>query len=426
MRKLAIFYYSAAMAAVVAWNFSSASTYMLQLRHAIVELVFALLLASIFLTATRLMLLPYMKARTPGNELPGRAESFVPQWIRLFSAVLLVSVMTQLWFMLHELSQGSQPSLWKLTVIFVVSLAFGASVMFLLFRRLRDEIQVLSSAIRDFGRVGRNVSKRRLTVAANDEIGQLAHSFNRLQRKSEEAYRELEEDLRVASFVRSMLLPKICFELERLSVKVMHESAREIGGDFYDVIPLADGRVVIGIGEVSAKGLPAALIMSSALVMMRVEAREGGTAREMLERVTRGIEKTQRDYPVSLGLLVICPKAGTANYASLGLAAPLLIQNGYAAPISAGSMPSEECTWKLRSGDRCLMYTSSLVERFEHTADGNGLNGLLYCLNRSWTVEDTLQRMRNEMDGFTAKSAETTALLLEWHKPKVKEEKLHA
>src|ERR687898_1716414 len=81
-----------------------------------------------------------------------------------------------------------------------------------------------------------------------------------------------EQELEVARLIQQNFLPKELPELPGWQIAAYYRPAREVGGDFYDVIPLPDGRVGFVVGDVTDKGVPAALVMSATRSVLRASA----------------------------------------------------------------------------------------------------------------------------------------------------------
>ncbi len=82
----------------------------------------------------------------------------------------------------------------------------------------------------------------------------------------------IEQELRTAKEIQHTFLPKEVPALPGWQLVPFYQSAREVGGDFYDFLPFADGRLGIVIGDVTDKGVPAALVMTAARTMLRTAA----------------------------------------------------------------------------------------------------------------------------------------------------------
>ena len=95
----------------------------------------------------------------------------------------------------------------------------------------------------------------------------------------------IEQELRTARAIQHAFLPRDVPALPGWQLKAYYQPAREVGGDFYDFLPLADGRVGIVIGDVSGKGVPAALVMTTVHTMLRAAVQATLAPGEILARV---------------------------------------------------------------------------------------------------------------------------------------------
>src|ERR671917_121116 len=100
----------------------------------------------------------------------------------------------------------------------------------------------------------------------------MAEASERLRRAEEDREREAQE-LRAARVIQQQLLPKELPSLHGWRIATYYQPAREVGGDFYDFLELSDGQVAIATGDVTDKGIPAALVMATTHSILRSEAR---------------------------------------------------------------------------------------------------------------------------------------------------------
>src|ERR671913_1200573 len=126
--------------------------------------------------------------------------------------------------------------------------------------------------------LNRDLEKR---VAERTE--QLKSAMAKQQEVAQERER-IEQELRVARMIQHTLLPKSLPELEEHHIAVYYQPAREVGGDFYDVLRLPDGRLGLIVGDVSGKGVPAAIVMAITRTMLR-SAYHLGSPGEILQQV---------------------------------------------------------------------------------------------------------------------------------------------
>ncbi len=108
----------------------------------------------------------------------------------------------------------------------------------------------------------------RIIVHSKDQLGDLAQSFNSMSQGIEDLLEQqgekerMEEDLRVARNIQMSLLPQEYVEVEGLKIAAVCLPANEMGGDYYDLLPLANHRLGVLIADVSGKGTSAALYMA--------------------------------------------------------------------------------------------------------------------------------------------------------------------
>ena len=148
-----------------------------------------------------------------------------------------------------------------LLVIEVVALGNGVALA----RTITTSVDELFSGTE---RVKRGNFSSQIPVRSDDQLGQLAASFNDMTDRIQTLLREqnekrrLEEELRIARDIQMSLLPQEPFAVPGMSLAALCAPAREVGGDYYDFLPLPDGRVGLLIADVAGKGTSAALYMA--------------------------------------------------------------------------------------------------------------------------------------------------------------------
>jgi serine phosphatase RsbU (regulator of sigma subunit) len=158
--------------------------------------------------------------------------------------------------------------LWALAFLAILFLVIEVSAIFVglvLARSITGSVHALSQGTEhvrqgDFG--------YKVQVRSRDQLGELADSFNLMTGSIQDLLRQsaekerLEEELRIARAIQMSLLPKDRVSVPGLSIAALCLPANEVGGDYYDFIPLSDGRLAILIADVSGKGTSAALYMA--------------------------------------------------------------------------------------------------------------------------------------------------------------------
>ena len=118
------------------------------------------------------------------------------------------------------------------------------------------------------GRVRRGDFTHRIRITSGDQLGDLAESFNSMTASIENLMHQaaekkrLEEELRIARQIQMSLLPRDALSIPGLTITALCRPAREVGGDYYDVIRLGERRLGILVADVSGKGASAALYMA--------------------------------------------------------------------------------------------------------------------------------------------------------------------
>src|SRR6476620_981049 len=167
-------------------------------------------------------------------------------------------------------------------------------------------------------------------------VGQLVR-----EQEAEAATRQrFEQELEVARLIQQNFLPKELPNLPGWQIAAFYRPAREVGGDFYDVIPLPDGRVAFVVGDVTDKGVPAALVMSATRSVLRASAPRLIEPGVVLERVN---ELLCPDMPPKM--FVTClygwlePATGHLRFANAGHDVPYVKTAGGVEELRARGMP---------------------------------------------------------------------------------------
>lgn len=230
-----------------------------------------------------------------------------------------------------------------------------------------------------------------LTVMANVAAIRIEHA--RLT-TVEQAEKVMESELAQASEIQQSLLPPKPPQIPGYDLAGYNLPCRTVGGDYYDFLSYKDGRLGIVVGDVSGKGLPAALLMSSlqARVQMLMEtAPDPASAVTTLNRNLAERALPGRFITFFYGLLD--PATGTLEYSNAGHNYPLLLRaNGDVeelpgSEIVMGLFPST--TYKLRTakldhGDMLALYSDGVTEACNPDGDELGEQGLAKFLSERW------------------------------------------
>src|SRR5208283_4164480 len=117
--------------------------------------------------------------------------------------------------------------------------------------------------------VDRGDFSHRITVKSSDQLAELAHSFNSMTASIEKLILEqkekqrLENELAIAQEVQAQLFPRQISQLESLEVHGFCRPARTVSGDYYDFLTLNSDKMILAVGDISGKGISAALMMAT-------------------------------------------------------------------------------------------------------------------------------------------------------------------
>jgi serine phosphatase RsbU (regulator of sigma subunit) len=239
----------------------------------------------------------------------------------------------------------------------------------------------------------------------------------RQQQQEAQERERIEQELRIARLIQQTLLPKTLPELPGYDVAAYYQPAREVGGDFYDFLDLEDGRLGLVVGDVTDKGVPAALVMATTRTMLRAAAQRLFSPGEVLRRANDALVT---DIPPNMFITclyaILEPESGHLVYANAGHDLPYRRKAGTsesaqelrATGMPLGLMPGmgyEEKEIVLEKGESVLFYSDGLVEAHDpqremfgfprlqgmvgtHRSGGSSLIGFLLSELTRFTGED--------------------------------------
>jgi sigma-B regulation protein RsbU (phosphoserine phosphatase) len=268
----------------------------------------------------------------------------------------------------------------------------------------------------------------KITVMAPDQLGELAGSFNSMTASIEDLLlqaaekKRLEEELRIAHEIQMSLLPQGPLRMPGLSVTALCVPAREVGGDYYDFLPLDDHRVGVLIADVSGKGTSAALYMAELKGLVLSLSRIHTSPRELLITANRIIAPhlDARSF-ITMTYALVDLKTRTMTYARAGHT-PLIYLPGPAADspcvqilapdglvlglkLDDGEMFErllEEKTIPLLPGDLYLFFTDGITEAMNAGDDcfGESRLGELIQAHAHLPPDQLRERVLREIASF--------------------------
>ncbi|MDQ4001177.1 MAG: SpoIIE family protein phosphatase, partial [Actinomycetota bacterium] len=278
-----------------------------------------------------------------------------------------------------------------------------------------------------------------LLVRSRTQAERTSEDLEQANRELETFYHSVEQELRMARRIQHALLPKDLPELEGWGIAYHYQPAREVGGDFYDFLRLKDGRVGLVIGDVSGKGIAAALVMANTQSVLRAVAqREGITPGQVLGEANEVLYAYMPPNTfVTCFYGVLDPNSGRLVYANAGHDIPCERHDGRVEELRARGMPLglmsgvpyEEEEAVLAAGDDLLFYSDGLVEAHDpkgemfgfprlqglvrtHRSSGSALIGFLLSeltrfTGKNWHQEDDITLVTLERSKVSAGDRET-------------------
>jgi serine phosphatase RsbU (regulator of sigma subunit) len=242
-------------------------------------------------------------------------------------------------------------------------------------------------------------------------VGQLVR-----QQQAEARDRErIEQELKVAQLIQQQFLPKSLPDLPSWHVAAFYRPARTVGGDFYDFIPLPDGRHMVVIGDVTDKGVPAALVMASTHALLRGAAPRLISPGAVLAHVN---DLLCVDIPAHMFVtclaLILDPASGLLEFANAGHDVPYVRTGGGVAELRARGMPLglmpgmayEEKTFQMRPGDSVLLHSDGLAEAHNPDREMFGFPRVAALVGGSAAGEALIDAALAELEAFTGRDHE--------------------
>jgi sigma-B regulation protein RsbU (phosphoserine phosphatase) len=267
--------------------------------------------------------------------------------------------------------------------------------------------------------VGEEVLLARVRLALRmravlDELARKNAELEGLNARVETMAHRMAEELRLASHVQRSLLPPPLHHAQ-LDVAGEFIPVREIGGDYYDMLPLDGGRLAIAIGDVMGKGVPAALLAANLKACLRAQLQSAEHCPEQaIERVNRLFwEVTPKGLFASLFFGILDPEAGSVEYVNAGHERPFVVraEGGLEELPEGGTVlglmeKSAYCRGQVRlgRGDLLVLFSDGLTDRTSPAGELYGAERLKEAALRSRreAARIALYSLLGDVQGFSA------------------------
>ena len=314
--------------------------------------------------------------------------------------------------------------LYKSIIFFVALISFSVMTSVFASGKLTSTLRLLYTATEKVSSGDFNIDVK---VQSNDEVGSLAESFNRMAAKISELLKEtadkarMEKELETAKTVQETLFPTSKFELGKVKLAGVYQSASECGGDWWYHCVI-EGKIFLWIGDATGHGVPAALLTSA--------ARSAATIIERLPDITPAKAMKYLNSSIHHGakgkmmmtffIASIDTETGEVLYANASHDSPYLLRDTTGKltkknvePLNDVNSPRlgeladydyEDCKVQLEPGDAIFFYTDGVpdVQNPEGVAWGqkNFMKNILSSASNNTPADEAVEKMRSEAMGY--------------------------
>ena len=280
------------------------------------------------------------------------------------------------------------------------------------------------SITRSIGRLARGTQRLRdgdlsvrIEVESKDELGELAGSFNlmvadlnRMLVEIKEKER-LEGELEAARSIQMKLLPQELPRLAGYDIAAASLSAKQVGGDYYDFLRLDSNWVSFLVGDVSGKGMPAALLMANLQASLHALSELHREPRQLISRLNRVLHaNTAPEMFATFFFGLLDAENGRLRYINAGHNYPILCGDSRVEQLSVGGLPLgimpqaefEEGSVELRRGELLALYSDGIVEAMDSEEREFGEERLIQLLRRGCelSADEILQSVIRDVESF--------------------------
>ena len=269
-------------------------------------------------------------------------------------------------------------------LFWAVLTGLGAALLFVYLVALAIAFVLSGSIARNVNRLSRATAEIaggnfsvRVRSKSHDQIGDLARSFDAMAASMESLLAEtaekkrLEAEIATARTIQQKLLPPAEASFPGLHLLAHFQPVAAIGGDYYDYLPMPDGRTAVAIGDVSGHGLPTGLLAAMAKAALTTQIESGLTGTALFSRLNDLIHRSTdaRNY-MTLSLIAYDAASRRADLTNAGHLGPYRLSAGSVESLALASFPLGVSkrddfptrTHSLTAGDRLVLLTDGLVE----------------------------------------------------------------
>lgn len=248
-------------------------------------------------------------------------------------------------------------------------------------------------------------------VAPAMKVAQLVHE-QQLEAKERE---RMNQELEVAALIQQTLLPKELPSVPGWHVDAFYRPARAVGGDFYDFIDLGDDRMAVVIGDVTDKGVPAALVMATCRSMLRAAASRHADPSAVLADVNDAlVDEIPPAMFVTCLYAVVDTGSGQVTLANAGHNLPYVRSSDSVVELRATGMPLgliagmdyEEKVYRLDDGDVMVLTSDGITEAHNPAGEMYGFGRLMGRVGMRSAGVEVIQSLVHDLEKWTGADSE--------------------
>ena len=332
--------------------------------------------------------------------------------------------------------------------MFLVLLVLGIGLPLLLYWALNRYIMKPINKLTD---IAHKISKGedvQIKIEKPEEFAQLASTFDQMTKYIKSSAKEKERinsELAIAKTIQESSLPSVfpAFpERDEFDIFASMDTAKEVGGDFYDFYFIDDNKFMFLIADVSGKGVPAALFMMTVKTLINNMALVGYSAKELAKAINDKIcANNKQGFFITMLAAIIDVKSGEISFINCGHNMPLIKRNNgdyeylkLNSNIALGVFENadfEIYETKLNEGDILFTYTDGITEASNNKDEMFGEQRLLSYLNSTKkedklsTISETILNKVNNFRGTAPQSDDITLLIFKYKNDNTKSVKYY-
>jgi serine phosphatase RsbU (regulator of sigma subunit)/CRP-like cAMP-binding protein len=242
--------------------------------------------------------------------------------------------------------------------------------------------------------------------------------------EAEKAYHRMREEVRLAARIQGDLLPKVHPQIDGYDVAGTSIPAQEVGGDYFDYIPVDKGQWAVCLGDVSGKGLPASLVMANLQATLRGQTYPGVSVKDCVARSNRLLHRsTSIDKFVTLFYGILDTASHRLTFSNAGHDNPYFLSDGRPdRRLSTGGIvlgaieefPFQEESIEFHPGDLLVVYSDGIAEAMNKKGDFFGEERIAEAVakHRACPAAELMEKILSTVRKFVGKHPQSDDMTL--------------